>query len=67
MYFPTIPMYESTNMHNLKVLPFSHANAFVAAAATSAGRRCSPTVKRRVPEPDLHQSEIEFSVHVDVS
>ena len=54
-------------MHKLKVLPFSHANAFVAAAATCAGRRCSPTVKRRVPEPDLHQSEIEFSVHVDVS
>ena len=32
-------------MHKLKVLPFSNANAFVAAAATSAGRQCSPTVK----------------------
>ena len=38
------------NMHKLKVLPFSHANAFVTAAATSARRWCSPTVKSRVSE-----------------
>ena len=69
-YFFYVKIFDWNYLHltaQTKETYFSHANAFVAAPATSAGRRCSPTVKRRVPEPDLHQSEIEFSVHVDVS